>query len=100
MSDLFWLTDEQMARLQPFFPLSHGRPRVDDRRDLIQTFCLRPFVRVDPGASIPSLTIRFSVSWKNTAISWRSAFASSVSWPCLYCGWFAPRLIVSGFLAP
>jgi transposase len=32
MSDLFWLTDEQMARLQPFFPLSHGRPRVDDHR--------------------------------------------------------------------
>jgi transposase len=34
MSDLFWLTDEQMARLQPFFPRSHGRPRVDDRRVL------------------------------------------------------------------
>lgn len=34
MSDLYWLTDEQMARLQPFFPKSHGRPRVDDRRVL------------------------------------------------------------------
>ena len=34
MSDLFWLTDEQMARLQQFFPRSHGRPRVDDRRVL------------------------------------------------------------------
>jgi len=34
MSDLFWLTDEQMARLQPFFPRSHGRPKVDDRRVL------------------------------------------------------------------
>lgn len=34
MSDLFWLADEQMARLQPFFPKSHGRPRVDDRRVL------------------------------------------------------------------
>ena len=32
MSDLFWLTDAQMARLKPFFPLSHGVPRVDDRR--------------------------------------------------------------------
>jgi transposase len=37
MSDLFWLTDEQMARLQPFFPRSHGRPRVDDRRVLSGT---------------------------------------------------------------
>lgn len=34
MRDLYWLTDEQMARLQPFFPKSHGRPRVDDRRVL------------------------------------------------------------------
>ena len=31
MSDLYWLTDEQMARLQPYFPKSHGRARVDDR---------------------------------------------------------------------
>lgn len=28
------LNDGQMARLQPFFPKSHGRPRVDDRRVL------------------------------------------------------------------
>ena len=34
MSDLFWLTDEQMDRLRPFFPKSHGKPRVDDRRVL------------------------------------------------------------------
>ena len=34
MSDLFWLTDDQMARLEPFFPKSHGKPRVDDRRVL------------------------------------------------------------------
>jgi len=32
MSDLYWLTDEQMARLEPYFPKSHGKPRVDDRR--------------------------------------------------------------------
>ena len=34
MSDLFWLTDVQMARLAPFFPKFHGKPRVDDRRVL------------------------------------------------------------------
>ena len=34
MSDLFWLTDEQVKRLRPFFPKSHGKPRVDDRRVL------------------------------------------------------------------
>ncbi len=31
MSDLFWLTDAQMERLKPFFPVSHGVPRVDDK---------------------------------------------------------------------
>ena len=34
MSDLCWLTDEQMARLEPYFPKSHGKPRVEDRRGL------------------------------------------------------------------
>ena len=34
MSDLFWLTDAQMERLKPFFPRSHGVPRVDDKRVL------------------------------------------------------------------
>ena len=34
MSDLYWLTDEQMARLEPYFPKSHGKPRVEDRRGL------------------------------------------------------------------
>ena len=34
MSDLVWLTDAQMARLEPFFPKSQGKPRVDDRRVL------------------------------------------------------------------
>ncbi|MDQ1193838.1 transposase [Brevundimonas vesicularis] len=32
MSDLYWLADEQMARLEPHFAKSRGTPRVDDRR--------------------------------------------------------------------
>lgn len=34
MSDLYWPTGAQMARLMPFFPKPHGKPRVDDRRVL------------------------------------------------------------------
>lgn len=34
MSDFFCLSDAQMARLEPFFPKTHGKPRVDDRRVL------------------------------------------------------------------
>lgn len=32
MSDLIWLSAAQMRRIEPHFPLSHGVPRVDDRR--------------------------------------------------------------------
>jgi putative transposase len=32
MSDLIWLSEAQMRRIEPYFPLSHGVPRVDDRR--------------------------------------------------------------------
>lgn len=32
MSDLLWLSEAQMRRIEPHFPLSHGIPRVDDRR--------------------------------------------------------------------
>ena len=32
MSDLIWLSEAQMRLIEPYFPLSHGMPRVDDRR--------------------------------------------------------------------
>ena len=34
MRDLIWLSEAQMLRISPHFPLSHGIPRVDDRRVL------------------------------------------------------------------
>tara|TARA_R110002126_G_C10479097_1_gene501729 strand:+ start:3517 stop:3930 length:414 start_codon:yes stop_codon:yes gene_type:complete len=34
MSNLIWLTDRQMKRIEPYFPLSHWIARVDDRRVL------------------------------------------------------------------
>ena len=34
MSNLYWLSEDQMERLQPYFPMSRGRARVDDRRVL------------------------------------------------------------------
>ncbi|WP_163277843.1 transposase, partial [Klebsiella aerogenes] len=32
MSDHFWLTKDQLTRIQPFFPKSRGIPRVNDLR--------------------------------------------------------------------
>ena len=34
MSNLYWLSEEQMDRLRPYFLKSRGRVRVDDRRVL------------------------------------------------------------------
>ena len=34
MSNLYWLSEAQMDRQRPYFPKSHGVPRVDDRRVL------------------------------------------------------------------
>ena len=31
MRTLFYLSESQMERISPFFPRSHGAPRVDDR---------------------------------------------------------------------
>jgi len=30
MTDLFWLSREQLDRIKPYFPLSHGVQRADD----------------------------------------------------------------------
>ena len=32
MSNLFWLSQVQLAKIEQYFPLAHGIPRVDDRR--------------------------------------------------------------------
>ena len=32
MTEIFLLSADQMARISPFFPLSHGVPRVNDQR--------------------------------------------------------------------
>lgn len=32
MSDLFLLSERQFSRIRPYFPLSHGVPRVDGLR--------------------------------------------------------------------
>ena len=47
MDDLFLLSEVQMRRIEPFFPLSHGIPRVDDRRVISGiVFVIRPCGRI------------------------------------------------------
>lgn len=48
MSDLFWLTDAQMACLKPYFPKSHGKPRIDDQRVLNGIIFINRYVVLPP----------------------------------------------------
>lgn len=32
MSNLYWLSEQQLSKIEPYFPLAHGIARVDDRR--------------------------------------------------------------------
>ena len=34
MNNLYWLSEDQIGRLRPYFPMSRGRARVDYRRVL------------------------------------------------------------------
>lgn len=49
MSDLTWLSKEQLSRMEPYFPLPHGVSRVDGRR-------------VSPGIIF---VIRNGLSWRD-----------------------------------
>jgi putative transposase len=72
MSDLFWLSEAQLRRIKPFFPLSHGVPRVDDRRVISGIiFVIRNGLRWRdaPGAYGPPKTLynRF-VRWSRLGV--------------------------------
>ena len=72
MSELLLLSEAQMRRIEPFFPLSHGVPRVDDRRVLSgMLFVIRNGLRWrdTPGAYGPHKTIynRF-VRWSRMGV--------------------------------
>src|SRR5271169_3326254 len=56
MTDLFLLSEVQMRRIEPFFPLSHGVPRVDDRRVISGiVFVIRNGLRWRDALMLPAL---------------------------------------------
>jgi transposase len=72
MDDLLLLSEAQMRRIEPYFPLSHGVARVDDRRVLSGIlFVIRNGLRWRdaPAAYGPSKTIynRF-VRWSRLGV--------------------------------
>ena len=81
MSDLIWLSKAQMRRIKPYFPLTLGVPRVDDRRvisGIIFVICdgemrLRPTVHPRRSTTASSAgagsacSTRFSQAWQPRA---------------------------------
>ena len=50
---LLYLSESQLERIKPFFPRSHGAPRVDDRRVVSDIIYGLPDVRLHPPQNSP-----------------------------------------------
>ena len=50
---LLYLSESQLQRIKPFFPRSHGAPRVDDRRGVSDIIYGLPDVRLHPPQNSP-----------------------------------------------
>ena len=72
VSDVFLLSESQMRRIEPFFPLVHGVPRVDDR-----LFVEAVLYRYHAGIPWRDLPARFG-DWKNVHRRLRRWCESSV----------------------
>ena len=71
MSRLFSLSPEQLEIIRPYFPLSHGAPRVDDLRVISGSFMSSrtAFNGKTLPANIPITAFHFSSNeWKKTIL--------------------------------
>ena len=71
MDELLLLSEAQMRRIEPFFPQSHGVPRVDDRRVLSgMLFVIRNGLRWRdaPGGYGPHKTIYNRIRWSRMGV--------------------------------
>lgn len=77
LTNLFWLTDTQKERLNPFLPKSHCRPRADERRVLSRTNARLHAMTDADGCPLRFImtAVRFSALHR----SWRPAEQSAFS---------------------
>lgn len=70
MSDLFWINDARVARLEPFVPKPHGKRHADDRRALSGVTSSNEMVYVGampPKSSVPPYKTLYK-RWSNKGI--------------------------------
>lgn len=81
MSDQFWLTREHLARIEGYFPLSHGKPRVDDLRVVSGVIhVLRNGLRLRNAPAACGLTRR-STTGSSAGASLACSIGSLPNWP-------------------
>jgi transposase len=72
MGELFLLSERQMARIAPHFPLSHGVPRVDDRRVVSGiVYVIRhglPWKDAPPGYGPPKTLYNRFIRWSRLGV--------------------------------
>ncbi len=72
MADLFCLSKAQTRRIEPYFPLSHGIPRVDDRRVLSGiVFLIRNGLRWRDASSdygLPKTSYNRFIRWRQLGV--------------------------------
>ena len=78
MDDLFLLSEAQMRRIEPYFPLSHGVPRVDDRRVVSGiVFVIRNGLALAGRAEATTARTRRSTTASSAGAGWASSTGSS-----------------------
>ncbi len=87
MAEFRWLSEAQMRRIEPYFPLSHGIPRVDDRRVISGIiYVIRNGLsrRVAPASCGPPKTIYNRLATppfgSSAGAAWGCSCLSSPSW--------------------
>ena len=79
MSDLFLLSPAQMSKIEPFFPGSHGVPRVDDRR--VVSGIIYVLNMACSGRTLPRVTVRTRpyITVSGAGLNWACSTRFSVT---------------------
>ncbi len=81
MSELYLLSASQMARIEPYFSLAHGVPRVDDRRVVSGiVYVIKHGLQWKDAQGITDRTRRFTIA-SSAGAGWAYSITSSLSWP-------------------
>ena len=68
MSDLIWLSETQMRRIEPYFHLSRGVPRVGDQRDHLRDQKRAALARCNQGVRTAQDDLQLLLRWSRPGV--------------------------------